>query len=801
VIDRLIELLDVTVPEGGTARFELGNLPRGDSGLLAVGCAVGLVMLTLWLYRREGAASRWRKAGLAGLRLLAYACVLFVLLEPRLAIDIERTVEGHTVVLWDTSLSMDIPDKYRDPELAAAMAEAAGIDDPDLLKAERRADLAWRIVARADLLPGLAERNKLLVYAFDAEPRRLGESPQADPRSLPEELTPQGPATDLAMAVRKALEETGGRTVAAMVVVTDGGLNKGEGEQGVIAALERRGIPFYAIGIGDPTPPKNLAVVELSAEERVVLGDPMVIEGAVQGRGYAGQTVDVELTVEPAAGGEPTLLERRPVVFPEADDEKVPLTFRHAPAEKGDYVFRLRLPEREEEPRTDDNEEARTVTVTDDKTRVLIIAGSPSFEYHFLKQRLIREKTAVLSCWLQSADPRFPQDGNEPIEAMPTTQDELQAFDLVMLLDPNPEGFDAVVAETYKSFVADYKGGLLFLPGPTYAAELFQRPDLKPLRDLLPVIPGEALEAKGSANERWPLKATVDGADHPASRLHPDRERSASLWSRLPGMFSSYPVEREKAGATVLVRHEDPATLTERGGRPLLVSHFFDGGPVVWQGAAETWRWRSVGEKVYDRYWVSLLRFLIQGRLAGGRKRLELTTDKEEYVVGEAIRLRAHAYDRGYSPLDVASLDAVVRAGGEETTLELEPVSKRTQPGWYQATFFPPGKGTVEFSMRLPDDDPGAKPATKGVTVALPALEYADPRLDEELLASIASATSGALVAPAEVSALAERIESKEETLVVAGSPILLWDRWATILFVCGLLGIEWTIRKRSRMV
>lgn len=801
MIERLIEWLDVAVPEGGTARFELGNLPRGDSGLLVVGCAVGLVLLTLSLYRREGAASRWKKAGLAALRLLAYACVLFVLLEPRLAIDIERTVEGSTVVLWDTSLSMDIADKYHDPELAEAVAAAAGIDDPDLLKAERRADLAWRIVARAGLLPALAERNQLLVYGFDSDPRRLGEVPGGDPRSLPEALVPQGPATDLALAVRKALEETGGRTVAGLIVITDGGLNKGEGEQGVIAALERRGIPCYTIGVGDPTPPKNLAVLELGVDERVVLGDPMVIEGAVQGRGYGGQTIDVELTVEPAAGGEPRLLERRPVEFPAADDEKVPLTFRYAPQEKGDFVFRLRIPAREEEPRTDDNEVARTVTVTDDKTAVLLISGGPSFEYHFLKQRLIREKTAVLSCWLQSADPRFPQDGNEPIEALPATLAELQAFDLVLLLDPNPEAFDAGMADAYKSFVADYKGGMLFVPGPTYAGELLQRPDLKPLRDLLPVIPGDAIEAEGSANERWPLKASVDGADHPASRLHPDRDRSASLWSRLPGMFFSYPVQRSKAGATVLVRHEDPATMTEQGGRPLLVTQFFDGGPVVWLGAAETWRWRSVGEKVYDRFWVSLLRFLIQGRLAGGRQRLELTTDKEDYVLGEPIRLRAHAYDRGYNPLDVDGLEATVTAGGETETLELEPVSRKTQPGWYQVSFFPPAKGAVEFAMRLPDDDPGAKPATKSVTVALPALEYANPRLDEELLASIASATSGAYVGPADVAALGERIESKEETLVVAGSPILLWDRWGTILIVCALLGIEWAIRKRSRMI
>ena len=36
---------------------------------------------------------------------------------------------------------------------------------------------------------------------------------------------------------------------------------------------------------------------------------------------------------------------------------------------------------------------------------------------------------------------------------------------------------------------------------------------------------------------------------------------------------------------------------------------------------------------------------------------------------------------------------------------------------------------------------------------------------------------------------------------MVAGNPIPLWDRWETIIAVCLLLGLEWTLRKRSRMV
>jgi len=805
VTERLIRWLRLEdeVPDepGATVRFEWGNLPEGDSGLWFVILAVGAVLLTSWLYRREGQASRLRKAFLGGLRLLVYAAIVLVLLEPRLAVDHERTVEGHTVLLWDTSLSMSLADKYHDEAQRRAVADAAGLADPADLAALSRHEVAWRIVSRAELPEGLAAKNTLLVYAFDSEPVRIEEAlASAEPRS-PEALEPRGTATDLAAAVRKALEDTGGRPVAAVVCVSDGRANKGEGRQSAINALSRRGVPFYAVGIGDPTPPKNLEVVEVNAEARVVLGDPMVVEGAVRSRGYAGRDVEVELTVARTdAGGEPELLERRVVTMP-ADEESLPLSFRHAPAEKGDYVFALRIPAREEEPVKDDNEQQVTVTVTDDETRVLLVSGSPGFEYHFLRQRLIRERTAVVSCWLQSADPAFPQEGDERIEALPTTLEVLQDFDIVILLDPNPSDFDAVVAEAYKQFVADYKGGLLFIPGPKYGPEFMAAPDLKPFRDLMPVVPADVIDLGGAGTERWPVAATVDGADHPASRLSPDRERCRALWARLPGFFYAYPVDREKAGATVLVRLEDPAYMTERGGLPLLAAHFFDGGPVLWMGAAETWRWRSVGERVYDHYWVGLLRYLVQGRLAGGRKRLELLTDKDQYVLGEPIRLRVHAFDRSYQPLEVESLRATATVAGEELEVELEPVSARTQPGWYQATFLPPARGVVDFAMRLPDDEPGAKPESLSVTVKLPDLEFSDPRLDAETLGGIAAATSGALVALPEVAALPERIPSEEERLVVAGAPIVLWDRWETILLVCVLFGVEWTIRKRSRMV
>ncbi len=789
------------IPEGAEVRFEWGHLPRGEAGLALVLGATFAAALTVWLYRREGRAGALRKGSLATLRLLALAALAVVLLEPRLAVDMTRTVPGRTVVLWDTSLSMSLADRYAEDDRREALAAAAGLAAADDVAALTRHELAWRIVSRAKLLEGLAENNQLLVYGFADQAAAVGSTPAALAR---DDLAPGGTATDLAGAVRAALSDAGGVRLAAVVAISDGRLTRGEGAQGVVAPLLAREVPLFALAIGDPVPPKNVEVVELEAEPRAMLGDPLVIEGSVRAQGLAGETVDAVLTVTRqdstgAPAGPPVEVESQRVRI-EADGEPVRLTFRYEANEVGDYVFELRVPPVSDEPVVEDNARVAPVKVTEDQARVLLVAGGPSFEYHFLKTRLTREKGAVLSVWLQSAHDRYPQGGNERLQALPRTFEELREFDAVVLVDPDPEGFEGGLAEALKRFVQDHQGGLLYVPGPKHAVSFLSRPDLDPLRALLPIVPAGALDAGGrGATERWPLRATPDGVLHPATRLAGDTDACARAWSRLPGPFFSFPVQRVKHGGVVLVRHQVAAEVGAREGRPLIVTHFFQGGPVVFAGSDESWRWRSVAPRAYDRYWVGLLRFLVQGRLAGGRKRVELLADRQVYALGEPVHVRAQAFDTAYRPLEVPRLTGRARVGGEERDVVFEPTAGR--PGWYDATLVPPGLGVVEVALRLPDDDPGSRPETLELTVRRADRELTEPQLDEALLRAVAEGTGGAVVSPGDLSALAARIPTRSEEVVVAGTPIPLWDRWGTLALVAALLGLEWLLRKRSRMV
>ena len=261
----------------------------------------------------------------------------------------------------------------------------------------------------------------------------------------------------------------------------------------------------------------------------------------------------------------------------------------------------------------------------------------------------------------------------------------------------------------------------------------------------------------------------------------------------------------------MLVRQADERS---GGGKepPLFVTHFYGPGRTMFCATDETWRWRAVAPKAYDRFWIQALRYLIEGRLLGGARRVELTVDKNEYALGEPVRIRAKAKDRGLKALEAPSVTVVARSqDGETTNIVLKKVEGRD--GHFETIHLPDTRGTFDLALRLPDFNADDKAATLTFAVRLPDLEFQDPRLDEAPLNEIASQTGGALVVltaeknadplkgPVTVQTLPDRIPDRTETLVVAGQPVPLWDNRTTLILACVLLGLEWFFRKRCRMV
>lgn len=792
------------LPPGGQRHLEFPGLPKGENLLFLLLFFGALIAVTLRNYDKEGHAPTWQKYSLAALRILTILVAMLVLSQPQLSLEIEKTLDSATVVLVDDSLSMSIKDRLDREQLKKDLSAVTGVKDYDLSQFQRSQLLEKMLNNKElNLIKRLNEKNKVRLFSFG---QKTVELPWTEEKSEVK-VSPSGQFTDLSGGVRGALEEVRGKTIAGVVVFSDGRVNSGEYPNAVAGWLKEQRIPLYTVGIGNPDPPKNYEVLELVAPPRVYKNDPVLFQGQIRATGYMGRKVRVILeALNRANDSTQTISEQNVEIKSPRFQAKV--AFKITPKIAGEFLYSLKIEPLEDELTADDNAISRVLHVIEDDTRVLVIGGAPTFEFRFLRNLLIRERTIQVSTWLQSADEDFPQDGNLRIRKLPRTQEELFKYDVVILIDPREDALDRPWLELLSRFVERHGGGLCYVAGDKHTTSMFRNSDFTPLHRLLPVEPdlekAEALNLPGQRHiDRWAMKLTPEGEDHVITRLTGNVEVLKSLWSKLPGFYWSYPCRKEKAGASVLLRSMDPTRVSRQGAAILLAAHFYGPGRTVFQSFDTSWRWRTISREYYQRYWIQLMRYLVEGRLLGGQRRMSLSLDKDGYELGDVITAKVKLLDQAYKPLSKARLVGKARSKeGSEAEILFE--EQEGRPGTYVGSFVPdrPDLYKIEVEASSISLVSGSSPkVSKTVRVSLPNTEFADPSLDEGLLRDTAESSGGQLVALKDLKGLPDKIPARQEKLVVSGTPVPLWDNRVTLIVMVLLLSLEWWFRKRCRMV
>jgi hypothetical protein len=420
---------------------------------------------------------------------------------------------------------------------------------------------------------------------------------------------------------------------------------------------------------------------------------------------------------------------------------------------------------------------------------------------------LLRDKTIDVSCWLQSLDPDMRQDGNTVIERLPAEPEDLFAYDVVALFDPDPSTLDEEWINLLKRFVGEHAGGLFWVAGPKYTTRLLTAYPTRGLRDLLPVRLGDAAgEARlfdRPHTRAWPMHATPDGKGHPLLAFGDEADPGAGAAApALPGVYWSYPAASAKPGATTLLEHGDPRLKVRDDRRPLFVAGRYGPGRVLYMGFDGSWRWRRAGEEVFDRFWVRSVRYLLEGRLMGGRRRGRLATDRDVYAVGSRIAVTARLYDAAFEPLTEPTVPAVVRTGPDAPPQEMLLRQVANRPGHYEGSVIAGRVGTTRIEVTLPGTG-GTGPVrlARQVTVEPPRVEFRDPRLNRALLADLAERSGGRYYEIDEAERVADDLPDRQETVVVREPPRTLWDTWRLLVLLVGLLTVEWALRKKYRLM
>jgi hypothetical protein len=560
-------------------------------------------------------------------------------------------------------------------------------------------------------------------------------------------------------------------------------------------------------------------VANLRAKEVVLARDTAVFEFDVRAKGFEGRTVPVEVQALDDDGqprGPKFPVNPSDAVLAGGDEsQKVRVTYKFDNA--GTYSLRIGVPVQDEEKIKSDNFVLHTVRVIDRKIKVLYVEENPRWEFQYLSNALCRDHETMLThTLLLDADPEAPQRRTNAPEWPPLDaaralppRAKLFEYDVVVLGDVDPRNLGPDDGKEALANLRDFVergGGLICIAGASNNPAKYRDTSLAVL---LPVVVDRnaerEAEMKGRDTARGFGFALTPEADlSPMMNVAGELAESKLAWqSPMWRQYWSYPTPRAKTLAKVLAESDDPSDRSAFGARPLIATMLYGRGRTLFLGVDEMWRMRyDVGDRYYYRFYGEAVRFLATYKLLGGNKRFKIMTDLVTYTLDDPVRISVDVLDRDYEPsraeAQTVKLDMPGAEPGRRETVDIVIPKDGVELGVFRKTIVPTRPG--DYRLTAATDDPKDEPPETIFHVVQSSLEGRDLLLNETSLRDMAGASAGgAYMYLADLPELAPK--SKPNRVPVNVHEDEMWDNAWTLAIAVALLGAEWLLRKRWRLV
>ena len=792
-----------------------------------------------------------------------------VILLPQLRLAFKRESWPDVVIIFDDSRSMAIVEQYHDPilsekieELKAAWRELArpriaatvkrieearstlagnpmsADTDPlttelsrlekklEDLKTPHRLNLIKALLASSsqDWLKTLLVERQMRVHLYRASAQTTRFATLSDPaeaaRMLEEiiDLLPEGDESRFGDATTTVLKSFRGSSLCGIILFTDGQRTKGEEITQASLLAEKRGVPLFLVGVGDNQPKPDVAIGNLKAEQFINIKDHLFFEFTLTANG-PGMPKAVPVNLFEVIDGK-RVRRNEAVKFPTNSKVRLSVT----PDSPGDKRYVIEVPAQPGESNLKNNVLEHDVHVADVKRlRVLLIEGTPRYEFRFIKTLLERESEKVqdnkaidLNVYLMSGSKDYFKQDKSAIAEFPGWE-TLKTYDVVILGDVDPKQFPREQAQfkLLADFVRERGGGLLMIAGQHFAPHAYAGTDLA---DVLPVTTEGIQQAPQPRAEDPPITTSYlprlnsVGLNHPIFRFVADETENAAVWSKLKPMMWYAKGYRRKLSAEVLAIHPDK--LAEPGPgtgkdelHPLVLQQFVGAGRVMFFGFDETWRWRfRQEEQRFNQFWIQTIRSLARQRVG----RIELHLDQQVYRRDDPIRITVRFPEDAPAP----SKDDIVRVNLERRPLATSPAKapddtrvetiqlnrKDGTRATYEALLTRTPEGEYRFLLASPIMQ-GTIPKADA-TVLAPKGELEDTTLNEAPLKQAALDSHGGYYTLGNAHQLLDDLpDGLRVELDQPCPPLPLWNHPLMFALVFSLLLGEWILRKRARLL
>jgi hypothetical protein len=744
---------------------------------------VGLVSLLLAAVLLALPPDRTRVSGgrrltLVILRLLAFLALVACLLRPTIVASQKARQPATVIVLADASKSMTVADgpdgRTRWEEMRAALESAR----PSVR----------RLIAGGDF--------ELAGWLFDGDLRPLDDAGAAAPLELGAWADAASTAeTGIGAAVDDALRAAAGRTVAGMLLLSDGAQQayapRDLPPQVAARRLGEVGVPLWTVTFGQQRgggQGRDAAIVNLSVADTVYVKNSLEVAGRVRLEGLAGVDAQVRLFVENEAGELEPVAATRVRSMGESTEEPVRLEW--TPDSLGERKVVLRVEPQDGEVVLANNELSTFVDVIDGGLRVLYLEGGLRVEQRFLRRVLAANPDLQLDFqWIDSS-----QRGAWPVDLSRLVTGDYDVFligdldsaalrpeDLRTMLGKVGAGAGIGLLGGFHAFEAGgWAGSALGPLMPFEADPLARQPFDEPIRARLH-LPG-------------PVRMLPDPRFGGVSilRLARDGEDPRAVWESLPTLDGANDLGR-------LLPTAKPLAMTADG-RPLLVAREYGAGRVLAFAADTTWRWvmQGAGDR-HRRFWRQLVLWLAK-RDESDADRLWLRLAQRRLAPGVPLEFDAGITSaEGALVPDLRIEASVIPPDGQRRPVRVlrqaesfsGAVTDCDEPGDWTLLIRGSRGGTAEVVERA-----------KRFTVFRQDLELANPRSNPALMRQLAEATDGGVRMPEELAGVFDEIAERPPEFEVqeqwSYSP---WDSWPMLMAVAACLCGEWFLRKRWGLV
>jgi hypothetical protein len=659
-------------------------------------------------------------------------------------------------------------------------------------------------------------------------------SPAVDPKLAERvreeaDYTSEQQKTDIAVALERVMADIPERQLGSVILLSDGRHNTPAALEPLARQLGLRNVPLFAVVLGAGTnPPPDSAILDVDAPEMVCLGDKVYFNVEIKLDGVTNKTVAVDLF----EGGKVVASENVDVTNPLGMRSKVSLS--HEPDKAGLHEYRIALNSGAGEAVVTNNAYGVSVNVSEERIKILLVEGRPSWEFRYLKNLFAtRDRTAQLQYVLMEPDviaeapPRskviasaaHKREDSEATE-LPVDEAEWLKFDTIILGDVAPEDLGEVAQRALVKFVTARGGTLIVVAGPRHMPHEYAG---TPLAGILPVkvIPsGRALTI--GPEKQFRIALTAEGRASEIMRLQVQPEENLDAWKTLPDLTWRHGLLEVKEGASVLAYAMPPdpppfmtrSTFDEDDFRrrlaferrqALVMHHNVAMGRVMFLGFNQTWRFRyRVGDTLHHRFWGQVMRWAAADKLPFGTPFVRLGTDRSRYSPGSVVRARATIMTPGFEP--IISPDVVVKVfAGDKLVLQKGMEYVPESAGVYQAMLGALANG----HYRLQLESKKAEEAHGSGSLSLVKAEFSVESVvrqewleltpDRGLLARLAALTGGKVIDPSEIGSIREKLPPGRYTFRER-KQVDVWNSWPLLVLIVCVAAAEWLIRKNQRL-